>query len=344
MGLERRADSLSPAAHRMITASAPGKIILFGEHAVVYGRPAIAVPVTQVQATVTIEPSDQPGCTIRSIDKNFVISLDLPLTTKWVKGRAGPNDPLAAIVRLTIDHLGLPLPDCSITVRSTIPIASGLGSGAAVSTAIVRALAKFIGQGNILPQTVSDLVYEVEKLHHGTPSGIDNTVIAFECPVYFIKGQPIQKFQVASPFTVVIGNTGVASPTKIAVGDVRKAWEADRDKYEALFDQIGNVAKEARETIESGSTLAPLRGAVQADQLGALLDRNQELLRQIDVSSPELEKLIDAAKSAGAFGAKLVGGGRGGNMIALVDDSNRDQVVAALKNAGAVSVIVTEIR
>jgi len=182
--------------------------------------------------------------------------------------------------------------------------------------------------------TISNLVYEVEKLHHGTPSGIDNTVIVFECPVYFIKGQPIQKFQVAQPFTVVIGNTGIASPTKIAVGDVREHWAADRDKYEGLFDQIGNIAQDAQEAIESGSN----------DQLGPLMDRNQELLRQIDVSSPELEKLIDAAKRAGASGAKLVGGGRGGNMIALVDESNRDEVVTALKNAGAVSTIVTEIK
>ncbi len=324
MGLERRADPLSSAARRMITATAPGKIILFGEHAVVYGRPAIAAPVLQVQATVSIEPSDRRGITIRSIDTNYTISID----------RAGLNDPLAAIVRATINHLGVPLPDCSITIRSTIPIASGLGSGAAVSTAIVRALSQFVGQASLLPETVSALVYEVEKLHHGTPSGIDNTVIAYQCPVYFIKGQPIQTFQVAARFTVVIGNTGIASPTKIAVGDVRRAWEADRDRYEALFDQIGSIAQASRAAIETGSN----------DQLGSLMDRNQDLLRQIDVSSPELEKLIDAAKSTGAAGAKLVGGGRGGNMIALVDESNREKVAASLKNAGATSVIVTEIK
>jgi mevalonate kinase len=308
----------------MITATAPGKIILFGEHAVVYGRPAIAVPVTQVQAAVTIEPSSQRGLTIRSIDKDFTIDFD----------RAKPNDPLAAIVQLTLKYLGVPRPDCLITIRSTVPIASGLGSGAAVSTAIVRALSKFVGRGVISPETTSNLVYEVEKLHHGTPSGIDNTVIAYELPVYFIKSQPIQTFKVHSPFTVIIGNTGVASPTKIAVGDVRQHWEADRDKYEALFDQIGSITQAARTAIKNGSN----------DQLGPLMDRNQELLRQIDVSSPELEKLIEAAKRAGASGAKLVGGGRGGNMIALVADSNRDQVTSALKSAGAVSTIVTEIK
>jgi mevalonate kinase len=307
----------------MITASASGKVILFGEHAVVYGRPAIAVPVTQVQATATLRPGGH-GISIRSIETRETITLD----------RAGPNHPLAAVVRLTLKQLGLFTADLSIVIRSTIPIASGLGSGAAVSTAIVRALAKYVGQADLSPDTVSNLVYEIEQLHHGTPSGIDNTVIAYNKPVYFIKGQPIQTFTVACPFTVAIGNTGVASPTKIAVGDVRQNWAADRDQYEAWFDQIGAVAQAARTAIEAG----------QLDQLGPLMDRNQELLRAITVSSPELERLIGAAKSAGAAGAKLVGGGRGGNMIALIDVSNRDSVVAALKDAGATSVIVTTIQ
>ena len=317
----------------MITASAPGKIILFGEHAVVYGRPAIAAPVMQVQATATIEPGGS-GVTLHSIDMQQTVRL----------ADASPTDPLAAIVRLTLARLSIPLPDLTITLQSTIPIASGLGSGAAVSTAIARALDKYaatVSAATASPSrhtlddaTISNLVYEVEKLYHGTPSGIDNTVIAYNRPIYFVRGQPIRTFSVARPFSVAIANTGVASPTKIAVGDVRQGWEADRDRYEALFDQIGQIAEAARATIESG----------QIDRLGPLMDHNQELLREIDVSGPELERLIDAAHSAGALGAKLVGGGRGGNMIALIDAGNREAVIAALKGAGATKVIVTEIQ
>ena len=178
--------------------------------------------------------------------------------------------------------------------------------------------------------TVNALVFEVEKLHHGTPSGIDNTVIAYQQSVYFVRDEPIQLFKVATPFTVVIGNTGVAGSTKVAVSDVRKGWEADRAQYEAWFDQIGAIVQQARSAIETGAI----------DQLGPLMDQNQELLRHIDVSGPELERLIAAAKGAGATGAKLVGGGRGGNMIALVNDHNVEAVTAALKDAGAVSIIV----
>jgi mevalonate kinase len=307
----------------LASGKACGKVILFGEHAVVYRRPALAVPLTQVQATSTIEPAEA-GITINAPDLKQTVSLD----------RASPASPLAAIVRLTLAHLQLrpETLNLNLTINSTIPIASGLGSGAAVSTAIVRSLAQWANV-TLDTTTVSDLVFEVEKLHHGTPSGIDNTVIAYQQSVYFVRDEPIQLFNVATPFTVIIGNTGVISSTKVAVSDVRQGWEADRAQYEAWFDQIGAIVQQARSAIETGAI----------DQLGPLLDQNQTLLRNIQVSGPELERLIAAAKSAGATGAKLVGGGRGGNMIALVNEHNVTAVNAALKVAGAVNTIVTEI-
>ena len=201
------------------------------------------------------------------------------------------------------------------------------------STAIVRALAQWFG-ARLDDAEVNALVYEVEKLYHGTPSGIDNTVIAYRQPVYFIRGQAIQTFTVAQPFKVAIGNTGVASSTRITVGDVRRGWENDRTRYEAWFDQIGAIAQQARSAIESGAI----------DRLGPLLNQNQVLLRNLDVSSAELERLIFAARQAGASGAKLAGGGRGGNMIALIDDRTVEAVTAALHDAGATSVIVTEVQ
>lgn len=305
----------------MVAASAPGKVILFGEHAVVYNRPAIAAPVTQVQATATIT-SNPRGIVIRAADTGETLVFD------HINGA----HPLATIVRVTLDHLNIRSGDLTISIRSTIPIASGLGSGAAVSVAIVRALAQWFKRP-IDDGTVSRLAYEVERLHHGTPSGIDNTVIAFNRPVYFVRGEPIQTFSVARPFTVVIGNTGIASPTKVTVGDVRKGWEANPTQYEAWFDQIGAIAQQARAAIELSAI----------DQLGPLMDQNQALLQDIGVSSVELERLIGAAKTAGAAGAKLAGGGRGGNMIALVDEMNQAAVVTALKDAGATSVIVTVV-
>ncbi|MEW6284670.1 MAG: mevalonate kinase [Chloroflexota bacterium] len=307
----------------MTTASAPGKIILFGEHAVVYGRPALAVPVTQVHADVNIAASDRPGIWIHAPG----ISLHSELNSL-------PSDhPIAAVIHNFFFLARVsPFPPLKIHISSTIPVASGLGSGAAVTVALVRALAVHFN----FPMTdeeVNAFAYEIEKIHHGTPSGIDNTVITYAKPVYFVRGQPIETFTVGQPFTLVIGDTGIPAPTKESVGDVRKLWEADKEKWEEVFDRIGRIVKEAREQIERGKW----------KELGGLMNDNHALLQQMTVSSPELDRLVEAARKAGALGAKLSGGGRGGNMIALVEPSDAEAVVRSLKEAGAKNTIVTQI-
>ena len=307
-----------------IRSSAPGKVILFGEHAVVYGRPAIAVPVTQVRATATVKPAS-PGSGLT------IVASDLGKSTSLAT--APRDEPLAATARLTLAHISVPEPDATLTVSSTIPIASGLGSGAAVSTALVRALAGFLGC-TLEPAEVSALVFEVEKIHHGTPSGIDNTVVAYEQPVYFVQRQPVERLTVGAPFTLLIGDTGVRSPTKKVVEHVRRGQQREPAHYDALFDQIGDLADEARRAIESGDV----------DALGPLMDENHALLIELGVSSSKLDELVEAAHFAGALGAKLAGAGRGGNMIALVEDDFADQVADELREAGATRVIRTSVQ
>jgi mevalonate kinase len=217
-------------------------------------------------------------------------------------------------------------------------MAAGLGSGAAVSVATIRALSEFLGRP-MTDQQVSELAYEVEKLHHGTPSGIDNTVITYEKPVYFRKGNrdnasQIETFLVAKPFTLVIGDSGVPSPTAVTVGDVRKAWLKDDQLYERLFASTGALVTRARKAIERGDI----------HTLGNLMDENQTLLDDMGVSSVELDQLIQAARQAGAYGAKLSGGGRGGNMIALAPDNASGEIAEALTTAGATRTLVTVVR
>jgi mevalonate kinase len=307
----------------LIESSAPGKVILFGEHAVVYGKPAIALPVTEVKAFVTAEPAP-PG--------NGLTFVAYDLDERFPMSTAPHNNPLAAAARLALDRLSASEPDVTLSIRSTIPIASGLGSGTAVSTALVRALASFLGQ-TLETAQVSSLVYEVEKIHHGTPSGVDNTVVAYEQPVYFARNQPIERLKVHTPFILLIGDTGIRSSTKTAVGFVRREWERDPAHYDALFDQIGDIVDDARRAIENGDINA----------LGPLMDHNHELLIELGVSSPELDDLVEAARFAGAMGAKLSGAGRGGNMIALAEDDVTDEVAEALKETGAKRVISTVI-
>jgi mevalonate kinase len=132
---------------------------------------------------------------------------------------------------------------------------------------------------------------------------------------------------------VAIGDTGIASPTRIAVGDVRRSWQADPPRYEALFARIGAIAQEARQAIERGDLA----------RLGMLMNDNHALLQELTVSCAELDALVDAAKRAGAWGAKLSGGGRGGNMLALVTPETESAVERALRQAGAKNVIVSEV-
>ncbi len=307
----------------MATASAPGKIILFGEHAVVYGRPALAAPVTQVQATATVGADARGGVWVKAPD----VGLSAPLAD------LAPDQPLAAVIRSVFSALGVSRPpDCTVHVRSTIPVASGLGSGAAVSVAVIRALSAFLGQP-LTDEQVNALAFEAEKLHHGTPSGIDNTVITYGQAVYFVRGQPIERLKVGMPFTLVIGDTGVAAPTKESVADVRRLWEADPQRWERVFDQIGEIVRAARSALERGDWRL----------LGALMDDNHTLLQELTVSSAELDRLVDAARGSGALGAKMSGGGRGGNMVALVEPQNAGAVAAALQSAGARQTIITTL-
>jgi mevalonate kinase len=306
-----------------VRSSAPGKVILFGEHAVVYGQPAIAVPVTQVKATATVEaaPSGN-GLTIVASD----------LDERFTLARAPQDDPLAAAAQVTLAHLSTSEPDAILTIQSAIPIASGMGSGAAVSTALICALAKFLGRP-LEPNQVSELVYEVEKIHHGTPSGIDNTVVAYEKPIYFVREKPVERLAVGEPFTLLIADTGKPSPTGKIVGRVRRNREREPAHYDALFDQIGDIANEARGAIENGDV----------EELGPLMDENHELLIELGVSSSLLDDLVETARLTGALGAKLSGAGQGGNMIALVEDDFAVEVAEALRDTGAVQVIQTQV-
>lgn len=305
-----------------ITASAPAKIILFGEHAVVYNQPAIAVPVSSLRATASAEPGDK--LQIIAADLDHVLPIDIQSQVV--------DDALSLTVRLVLQHFQAPPPSVSITLESKIPLASGLGSGAAVSTALARVLALVLDE-QFSEAELNQIVYEVEKIHHGTPSGIDNTVIVYEKPIYFIRTHPIETIHINTPFTFVIADTGHAALTRVAVGDVRKLYEVNPTQVQPVLDEIGQIVSEARTAIQVGAV----------DTLGSLMLRNHNCLQQLTVSSPELDNLVQAAMAAGALGAKLSGGGRGGNMIALVKPETSLTLENALREAGAVRVFTTTV-
>ncbi|MFT5196270.1 MAG: mevalonate kinase [Candidatus Promineifilaceae bacterium] len=331
----------------MSCATSPGKVILFGEHAVVYGQPSIAIPVEAVHAQAVVETTEKEGIEL--------VMLDLE-ESLWLH-EAEDTYPLACAVRSFFSQspeLALLRDGLRISLTSTVPIAGGMGSGAALSSALFRGLARHYNmQEFATDEVVSKMTYEIERLYHGTPSGVDNTVVTYNQPVYFVRdlyqGDPeiynlllgddgyqlympgLNTFQVGGKFSILIADTGIAAPTSESVQGVRNCWERNRYDYEGLFIRCGQIANEAR--------YALLRG--DNEGVGALMNFNHYALQAMGVSSDELDALVEAARAAGALGAKMSGGGRGGNMIALVNDDVEEAVRLALLEAGATSIMKT---
>lgn len=304
--------------------SAPGKLILAGEHAVVYGQPALAMPIAVLRASVAAEPAPRgAGMTVHAPDLGLV----------W---RLRATAPLSDLAQRTLDYLQLPEPDLHLTISSSIPIASGMGSGAAVGAALVRALAEQAGQ-QLSAQVISDLVYQSEKAFHGTPSGIDNTVVAYEQPILFqrqTQGEPlIAPLTVGDQWHFVVADSGIASETKAVVGDLRQRWLADPELYNRQFVAVGNLVRQIQTALAGND----------AELFGQLLSQNHQLLQTLGVSAEKLDYLVQTASAAGAWGAKMSGAGWGGIMLALVPAERANHVQQQLRAAGAVQTWQTSL-
>jgi len=307
------------------TGAAPSKLILLGEHAVVYGHPALAVPLSS--------PSAHAGIALQA-GKAQVELVDFDIVwTPFTDGMtAEVIRPFARLLR----HFGSELPELPdrgwrLEVRSTIPIGCGLGSGASTAAAALSALCRANGIG-LSPEESSRLVFEIEKIHHGTPSGVDNTVICLNTPVLFHKGSPpLQVARPKVPLHIVVADTGIRHKTIEVVSGVAARRAREPQVYDPLIAAIGETAAQGADAFSRGS----------APELGKLMDKNQGLLEMIGVSSPELEKLIAAARGAGALGAKLSGAGMGGCMAALAPDpESAARIREALAKAGAALAFV----
>ncbi len=307
-------------------STAPGKTILFGEHAVVYGQPAIAVPVNERQAKVKIFPSigSQPG--------------EIQFIAPQIEFEKKSNDldkhhPLRVALDEVQKQLDLShFPACKIHLSSTISISSGLGSSAAISVALIKGLFNFVGY-QASEKVISDLAYKVEIEFHGTPSGIDNTVIAFNRPIFFKKNKDFEFISPSGMFTIIIADSGIKGNTKEAVSGVRDRWHLNQSQYNDYFTKIGEIVYQAKTALENGDQIL----------FGHLMNANQELLRKIGVSHPKLEQLIQIALENDGLGAKLCGGGLGGNIIILAESRKSEAIAEILLQNGASQTIIMSL-
>lgn len=297
-----------------------GKVILMGEHSVVYGRRAIAAPIPlAIQARIE--------------DQRDGVDLIIP---RWgieqrLDMKAKNQASFTRSISGVLEALGLLERCMRIEVFPNVPRAMGLGGSAALAVSVIRALDAHFQLG-LSDDRVNQLAFECEKIAHGTPSGLDNTLATYgEFMLYRGGDQPErQVITPKEPLPLVIGMSGIEGLTAKTVARVREAWQRNEVLYERLFDEVDQLVDAGLVALSAGDLEA----------LGELMNVNQGLLNAMQVSTPELEELIQIARNNGAVGAKLTGGGGGGSIIALCPEGSR-RVARAMREAGYSAVEVS---
>ena len=302
---------------------AAGKVILLGEHAVVYGKHAVALPIPNaVSAQVT---KDNPESMLMIPAWGVWQELDPGATT---------NSPLAAAISLIARELDVSTDGVAIHVQSQLPRAMGLGSSAAIAVAIIRGFDLEFGLG-IDDDRVNAIAFECEKLAHGTPSGVDNTIATYASPMLFRRGEALKLTPIelteAPPIVIACGHSRGLTVEQVAGVSARR--EANMERYDRIFDEIDEISRQGAAALV----------AANFAQLGSLMNICHGLLNAIEVSTPELESMVSIARASGAVGAKLTGAGGGGSIVAVCPGTE-DDVDAALAAAGFTTMRLHDLR
>ena len=294
-----------------VVATAAGKIILLGEHAVVYGRHALAIPIPDAVEAALTPRHKSTTVTVHGWGLHTVIDRD---------NKEGIN----AAVSLIFDELRVGNLNFAINITSSLPRGMGLGSSAAIAVAITRAVARSMDV-EIDDSEVNEIAFACERLAHGTPSGIDNTLSCYGEPMLFRNADNAYRetLQLKEVPPLVVGFSSKAGPTSAQVEGVRTRFDRDTLRYEAIFDQIDEISIAGTKALQTQ----------RYDELGSLMNICHGLLNAIQVSTPELEDMIGIARDSGAIGAKLTGAGGGGSIVALCPGTEND-VRSALNQAG----------
>ena len=296
-----------------------GKTILFGEHFVVHSIPAIASAL-DLKTTAKITESSKSG--IYFIDESRPSA-----GNRTFSFSEQPDDILSKLVDILFQQMNLDKnTNITIELTSTVPEFGGAGLSAALSVSIVKSLNEYY-KLQLPIDKVNVIAYEGEKMFHGTPSGIDNTVATYGGLLWFVRGNPniIEPLYTHSKGLLVIGDTRIHHNTKKLVAEVKRRKESEPEVYNPIFERAKELVLEARKNLIDGNWI----------EIGKLMVENHTLLQKIGVSIPELDKLVEIALDSGASGAKLTGGGGGGCMIALAPTKEiQDKIIMNMKSAG----------
>jgi len=312
-----------------VIASAPAKIILFGEHFVVYGEPAIVL---------AIDKRAYASADIRRDKQIYVNSVDLGISgffegENFYEERGGQTarrtlEPLKIAIQKVLEHSQTDV-GVSVKVRSTIPVAAGLGSSAAVAVAVATAVGRLLDL-ELSKEDIFHISHEAERFVHNTPSGIDPTISTYGGVLLYRRDKGFTQIKVKGELPLVIGDTRVKRSTGDLVATVHKRSEQYPYILKPILKTGGKIALRAVNALETGDL----------HELGELMDINHGLLCAVGVSDVSLDRLVHAARGADALGAKLTGAGGGGCMIALAKPNKLAQVVDAIERVGGRAFVV----
>ncbi len=295
-----------------------GKTILFGEHFVVYGLAAIASALGS-KTIATVKTAEGNGWTVND---------ERPATPGYKKKKF--NEAQQSIQNV-LDYLKIDTETqkLEITFAGDLTAASGVGASAAQCTSLARSLNDEF-KLNLDDEKINEAAYEGEKAYHGTPSGIDNTASTYGGLIWFVKNlkggnNTIDRVQAGKKMALVIANTGITASTTEVVADVRKQKEENPEEFDKIFKEFESLADVAKKALMEGDI----------EKVGDLMNKNHKLLQDITVSGELNDKLVDIALKNGAIGAKMTGTGRGGLIIALTSDEDKqEKVTEAIEKEG----------
>jgi len=307
----------------VVSASAPAKVILLGEHFVVHGAPALVMAIDRRVSVAANLRSDK-----QIYIKSEAMELSGYFSTSGFQIGEGRSEALKELepIHMVIRRiLNLSKRDTGINVeiRSSVPIAVGLGSSASVSVATAAAVSRLLDV-QVSKDEVFHIAYDAERLIHGSPSGVDPAISTYGGVLLYIKEKGITPLNIEVDVPLVIGNTGIARSTGEMVAKVHDLRRRYTSIVDPLIKSCGNLVEEAIKALGSGELGA----------LGELMNINHAMLSAVGVSNESLDRLVYAARNAGALGAKLTGAGGGGCMIALVLPEKNREVAEAIEQAG----------
>ena len=297
-------------------SSACGKVIILGEHAVVYGRSALAAPTPLAVEARVVDATEG----VRLLIPRWGLEQRIAPISERPTGAAGMVATL--LQRLDLDGRAM-----TIEAFPDVPRGMGLGSSAALAVSVIRALDRHFSLG-LTDAAINEFAFECERTAHGTPSGVDNTVATRGKLLLFRarargRSESVEEVELARPLPLVVGLTGKESLTAKSVARVAEYHRRSPPRYDAIFDQIETLTNAGAAAARNGSLL----------ELGELMNLCHGFLNALQVSTKEVEELVEVARRHGAVGAKLTGGGGGGAIVALCPDGT-DQVVSGIKSAG----------